>query len=128
MDPRFQEIQELHNACRDGNVDRVTALLKSHPQVLDTPDHDDRFFYPESCIWSPLGIAARHGHEKLVTALLDMGANPVPYEFAGQYHQHTYWDWTKQLRERGYLSISQAILSAVERRYGTLLDDANIRQ
>src|SRR5262245_52737469 len=96
-DPRFNEIKELAEVCKKGDVDRVAALLQKHPDVLDSPDEDTRFAYPESCIWSPIGIAARNGQEMLVKFLLDRGANPVPYELAGQYHHQTYWNWTNQL-------------------------------
>ena len=127
-DPRFQEIKELADVCRRGDVDLVRELLQSHPDVLDSPDHDTRFFYPESCLWSPLGLAAHHGHEKLVRFLLEAGANPVPFEFAAQYHQHIYGDWTKELRERGYHAVVEAIEAAVHQRYGPRLDEGNIRQ
>jgi hypothetical protein len=89
-DPRFREIKDLSEISKQGDVERVRELLQRHPDVLNSPDYDTRFFYPESCLWSPLGIAARNGHEPLVRFLLELGANPVPFEVAAQYHQHIY--------------------------------------
>src|SRR5262245_26373911 len=116
-DPRFQEIKELHDVCKLGDVQRARELLEKHPEVRDSPDYDTRFFYPESCLWSPLGVAARNGREELVRFLLAAGANPVPFEVAAQYHHHLYGDWTKELRERGYHSIVDAIEAAIHQRY-----------
>ena len=65
-DPRFREIKELAEVCKQGNVERARELLQTHPDVLDSPDYDTRFYYPESCLWSPLGLAAWHGREELV--------------------------------------------------------------
>jgi len=127
-DPRFNEIKELAEVCKQGDVGRVRELLDKHPDVLDSPDYDTRFFYPESCLWSPLGIAAQHGHEQLVRFLLESGANPVPFEVAAQYHQHIYGDWTKELRERGYHVVVEIIEDAIHQRYGPRLDEGNIRQ
>lgn len=127
-DPRFKEIKELAEVCKHGDIGRVRELLLKHPDVLNSPDYDTRFFYPQSCLWSPIGIAARNGHEKLVRFLLDAGANPVPFEVAAQYHGHIYGDWTKELRERGYDAIVEAIESAIYQRYGPRLDEENIRQ
>jgi ankyrin repeat protein len=127
-DPRFAEITELCEACKQGDVERARDLLEAHPEVLDSPDHDTRFFYPASCLWSPLGVAAWHRREELVRFLLEAGANPVPFEVAAQYHQHVYDDWTKELRERGYHAVVDAIEAAISRRYGPPLDEANIRK
>jgi ankyrin repeat protein len=127
-DPRFEEITQLHEACKQGDVERARTLLEAHPDVLDSPDYDTRFFYPASCLWSPLGVAAWHGREALVRFLLDAGANPVPFEVAAQYHQHVYEDWPNELRERGYHAVVEAIEAAIYRRYGPPLDDANIRK
>src|SRR5437867_9104635 len=91
IDARFAEVKELGEACEKGDIARVTSLLQRHPDVLDSPDRDARFPYPESCLWSPLGLAAMSGHEALVKLLLGRGANPVPYEVGAQYHHHTYW-------------------------------------
>ncbi|HXP87731.1 MAG TPA: ankyrin repeat domain-containing protein [Bryobacteraceae bacterium] len=127
-DPRFTEIKELVDVCKQGDVERARELLQRHPDVLDSPDRDERFFYPESCLWSPLGLAAWHGHEELVRFLLEAGANPVPFEVAAQYHQHIYGDWTKELRERGYDAAVEAIEAAIYQRYGPPVDEGNIRQ
>src|SRR5215467_6424304 len=117
-DPRFKEVKELAEVCKQGNVERVRELLQKHPEVLNSPDYDTRFFYPESCLWSPLGLAARHGHEELVRYLLEAGVNPVPFEVAAQYHQHVYDDWTNELRERGYKGVADAIEAAIYEHYG----------
>jgi ankyrin repeat protein len=127
-DPRFFEIKELAEVCKQGNLERVRELLHLHPDVLNSPDYDTRFFYPESCLWSPLGIAARHGQEELVRFLLEAGANPVPFEVAAQYHQHIYGDWTKELRERRFEVVVEVIEDAIHRRYGPRVDEGNIRQ
>ena len=127
-DPRFFEIKELAEVSKQGNIERVRELLHAHPDVLNSPDYDTRFFYPESCLWSPLGIAARHGQEELVRFLLEAGANPVPFEVAAQYHQHIYGDWTKELRERRLDAVVEVIEEAIYRRYGPRVDEGNIRQ
>src|SRR5215471_15859875 len=127
-DPRFVEIKELHEVCKRGDVKRARELLQAHPDVLNSPDYDTRFYYPESCLWSPLGLAAWRGHEELVRFLLEAGANPVPFEVAAQYHQHIYGDWTNELRERGYHAVVEAIEAAIYRQYGPPIDEGNIRQ
>src|SRR5215471_2915651 len=127
-DPRFAEIKSLAAACKEGRLERVGELLARHPEVLNSPDYDTRFYYPESCLWSPLGLAAWRGHEELVRFLLEAGANPVPFEVAAQYHQHIYGDWTNELRERGYRAVVEAIEAAIYRHYGHPIDEGNIRQ
>jgi hypothetical protein len=76
-DPRFAEIKALAAVCKEGWLEQVGELLDRHPEVLNSPDYDTRFVYPESCLWSPLGLAASNGHEDLVRWLLERGANPV---------------------------------------------------
>src|ERR1700733_5811374 len=127
-DSRFNEIRELADVCKRGNIERVRELLQYHPDVLNSPDYDTRFSYPESCLWSPLGLAAFHGHRELVRFLLEAGAIPVPFEVAAQSHQHVYGDWTKELRERGYVAVVETNETAIYQRYGPPLDEGNIRQ
>jgi uncharacterized protein len=128
VDPRFAEIKELSAVCKSGDLARMAELLQKHPQVLDSPDYDTRFFYPESCLWSPLLIATMHNREPLVDWLLEHGANPVPFEVGGQYHQHTYANWTKEPLARGYESIVRKIESAIQKKYGPFPDEADIHQ
>lgn len=124
----LMEIAELGKACKNGEIRRVAELLYKHPDVLDSPDHDERFEYPSSHLWSPLYLAAMNGHGELVDYLLKRGANPVPYEVAAQYHHHTYWDWMIPLCERGYGRIVQSIETVLQQRYGCLIDSVSIRQ
>jgi RNA polymerase sigma factor (sigma-70 family) len=125
---QYMDIQDLARACRNGDIARVTNLLQKHPDVLDSPDRDTRFPYPGSCLWSPLGLTAMNGHAALVRMLLDMGANPVPYEVAAQYHHFTYTDWLDSVRERGYDAVARQIETAIQQRYGPLVDAANLHQ
>lgn len=127
-DARFAEVNALAEACKHGRLERARELLARHREVLNSPDYDTRFSYPGSCLWSPLGLAAMNGHEELVRWLLEQGANPVPFEVAAQYHEHVYGDWTKDLRERGYNAIAEAIEDKIHERYGPPIDEGNIRQ
>src|ERR1041384_4274153 len=68
------------------------------------------------------------GREAVVEYLLHKGANPVPFEVAAQYHQQTYFDWTKEPRAHGYDSLIRKIEAAIETRYGPPVDEGNIRQ
>ncbi|MCG3772488.1 MAG: hypothetical protein JW384_03702 [Nitrosomonadaceae bacterium] len=124
----LDEAVQLEEACKRGNVDVVMDLLREFPQLLDSPDHADPYPYKVSHLWSPLYLAAKNGHAPLVLALLELGANPVPYEVAGQYHHFTYGNWIDDLRERGYEGVADAIERAVRERYGPLLDAAGLRQ
>ena len=122
-----EEIDSLAAACRKGEIAAVERLLQQHPDVLNSPDFDTRFPYPGSRLWSPLFIAAMGGRLDLVGRLLELGANPVPYEVAAQYHDNTYHDWLDELHSRGYNAIAQTIQGAVAKSYGPLLEEGNIR-
>ena len=122
------DIDRLAGACKQGDIASVTSLLHKHPDVLDSPDRDTRFPYPESRLWSPLFIAAKHGHLALVSELLDMGANPVPFEVSGHYHPHADADWLSMVRERGHDAVADRIKAAIEERYGSLVDAADLHR
>lgn len=124
----LMEIEKLGKACTNGEIHRVAELLQRHPDVLDSPDRDERFEYPGSNLWSPLYLAAMNGHGELVDFLLKLGANPVPYEVAAQYHHNTYCDWMLPLCERGYDRIVQAIENELQQRFGILIESVSIRQ
>ena len=64
---RLAEIQGVRQACQSGDMPRMQELLQGHPDVLDTPDNDERFTYPGSELWSPLHVAAMNGHRRLVS-------------------------------------------------------------
>lgn len=127
-DDELRAVDELASSCKSGLVQRVIELLQMHPNVLDSPDRDERFQYPSSQLWSPLYLAAMNGHEELVHMLLELGANPVPYEVAAQYHHLTYGDWMTVLLERGYDRIHHAIESSLQQRYGLIIEPDAIRQ
>jgi hypothetical protein len=61
-DPRTElwiaEVTELAEACKKGDTKKASELLEKHPDVLDSPDRDERFVYPDSQLWSPLYLAA----------------------------------------------------------------------
>ena len=122
------DIDGLAAACKQGDIASVTSLLHKHPDVLDSPDRDTRFPYPESRLWSPLFIAAKHGHFALVSELLDMGANPVPFEVSGHYDPHADADWLSMVRERGHDAVADRIKAAIEERYGSLVDAADLHR
>lgn len=122
------EVRAIGEACDKGDVETVLRGLRKHPDVLDGPDRDSRFPYPSSELWSPLFRAARRGHLALVNALLEMGANPVPYEVSAHYHDFTYTDWLDELRERHHEACADAIQHAIVRCYGPFLDGANLHQ
>lgn len=122
------EVRALGEACDRGDVKAVLRGLEKHPDVLDGPDRDTRFPYPGSELWSPLFRAAQRGHLTLVNALLEIGANPVPYEVSAQYHEFTYTDWLDELRERHHDECAETIQRAIVRRYGPFLDEANLHQ
>lgn len=126
-DPRFSEIKALAQACKQGRFEEARELLTKHPEVLNSPDYDTRFVYPESCLWSPLGLAAASGHLELVRWLLDQGANPVPFEVAGDCPHDDHNDWTHELRRRGCDAVADLLDTRIHEQYGPPVDEANIR-
>lgn len=57
---------ELHEAARDGDVERVRQLLASGAELMARDDTQ----------WTPLGLAAAHAHVETVRVLLEAGADP----------------------------------------------------
>lgn len=52
---------EIHDAAKAGDLEKVKALLKDHPDLVFNKDNDGR---------SPLHWAASHGHKNVVELLL----------------------------------------------------------
>src|ERR1700682_1367573 len=79
------DIDALSAACKQGDIASVTSLLQKHPDVL-----------------------------ALVIELLDMSANPVPFDVSGHYHPHADADWLSLVRERGHDAVADRIKAAIE--------------
>lgn len=65
--PRCLDAQEIHDAVRAGDVDRVAALLDADPTALTETDERGS---------SPLGAAILSGDSAVVAFLLERGADP----------------------------------------------------
>jgi ankyrin repeat protein len=75
---------EIHDAAKAGDLEKVKALLKDHPDLVFNKDNDGR---------SPLHWAASHGHKNVVELLLankaeanakdNNGGTPLLYATAG---------------------------------------------
>src|SRR5262249_5597288 len=97
---RWQQVQTLRAGCEKGDIQTVVAILQERPALLPGPDFDYEFHYPEHAGWSPVGLAARRGHLALLRKLLELGANPIPFEVGGRYHTDNFLEWLDQLRAR----------------------------
>jgi ankyrin repeat protein len=65
--PASESTTTIHEAARDGDLDRVDGALALDPSLLDATDDDGM---------TPLAVAAWYGHLELARNLLDQGANP----------------------------------------------------
>ncbi len=128
LNERFTDVNTLHDACEKGELAKVTNLLQKYPDVLNGADWDMTFHYPAPFGWSPLLVAALNGQTSLVKLLLDMGANPIPYEVSGRYHADDFLDWMEDIRERGHDEAARLIGTAIQERYGPIVDEANVHQ
>jgi cytohesin len=124
---RWQQVQALRRECEKGDVQAAVSILQARPALLPGPDFDYEFHYPEHAGWSPIGIAARRGHVALLRKLLELGANPIPFEVGGRYHSDNFLGWLDQLRERQQPEAADILATAIEQRYGPFVDDGNIQ-
>src|SRR5215813_4811600 len=123
---RWQEVKTLRTACENGAVETATSILQARPALIPGPDYDYEFHYPEHAGWSPVGLAARHGHVLLLKTLLEMGANPVPFEVGGRYHSDNFLGWLDHLRGREQPEAADILTAAIQDRYGPFVDAENI--
>jgi ankyrin repeat protein len=126
LNERWQEAQRLRAACENGDVAAATNILQARPALLPGPDFDYQFHYPEHAGWSPIGVAARRGQASLLRVLLDLGANPIPFEVGGRYHTDNFLDWLDLLREREQNEAANILAAAIQNRYGPFVDTENI--
>ena len=93
----------LFEACAQGDVPKVKALLAKDPRLVNA-----QYWYQ-----FPIHMAVRAGHAEIVKLLLDQGADPGQSRF-------TYNSWDKLLlcaRERGYRRIESMLERAMRRRF-----------
>ena len=57
---------EIHDAAKDGDLEKVKALLKTNPDLVTSKDTDDR---------TPLHFAAHEDHKAVAELLLENKAN-----------------------------------------------------
>jgi ankyrin repeat protein len=83
---RGAKVDDIFLACALGDVDRVTALVKQDPPLLEKPglrcdllgdgEHATEATRHELGHSTPLHVAVNASQAKVVKALLDLGANP----------------------------------------------------
>ena len=61
---------EIHDAAAKGDLRKVKALLKEHPELVSAKEG--------GLGWTPLHVAAYGGHKDVVELLLDKGADVKP--------------------------------------------------
>jgi ankyrin repeat protein len=123
---RWNQVQTLRATCETGDMTTASAILQTRPALLPGPDFDYEFHYPEHAGWSPVGLAARRGHVALLRKLIDLGANPIPFEVGGRYHTDNFLDWLDRLREREQTEAAGVLAAAIQDRYGSFVDTQNI--
>lgn len=125
---RLDDAKELIRAAGKGDIESVTNLLQDYPEMLDGPACDLAHGYPEHPGWSPLYPAARNGRAKVTEYLLDLGANPVPFEVSARYHAEDYLAWIKEIDDRGHGEVVEMLRDAIAERYGAPVDEADLHQ
>lgn len=76
--------QQIIEAAISGNLVRVEALIASDATLANVCNADCR---------TPLHFAAAHGHNAIVTYLLENGADPMAVDSDGNRPQATAIDW-----------------------------------
>lgn len=105
----FCSAGEIHDAAREGNLERVRALVAASPLSVNARDKGT----------TPLHEAARGGHLNVVRFLIDKGANPnvnnisrtTPLKLALGYRRA---DVAEYLRQRGALESIETRPAAQE--------------
>ncbi|MDH4270644.1 MAG: ankyrin repeat domain-containing protein, partial [Candidatus Aminicenantes bacterium] len=59
------QAQEIHDAVRSGDLEKVKTLLQRHAEWLNSPDQNQK---------TPLHLALESGHADIVKYLLEQGA------------------------------------------------------
>jgi ankyrin repeat protein len=76
--------QQIIEAAISGNLGRVEALVTSDASLANVCNADSK---------TPLHFAAAHGHNAIVTYLLENGADPLAVDSDGNRPQATAIDW-----------------------------------
>jgi len=63
---RHASPDEIHDAVRSGNLEKIRTLLESHSEWLNSPDQNRR---------TPLHLALESGHINIARHLIDQGAD-----------------------------------------------------
>jgi len=118
-DSRLSTAVQMINACKVGDLNKVRALLKLDPQlVFECKAEEGRFL--------PLHYAVREGHAEVVKVLLDLGADPHPYEH--MMRNHLGITTLDLARARGFGSVVSLVEEAIRRRNPTHSGSDEIRK
>ncbi len=123
---RWQEVKDLKEAIKTGDIATATAIIKSRPALLRGPDFDYEYHYNEHAGWSTVAVAALNGQTAMLQALLDHGANPIPFEVGSRYHSDNRLQWLDNLRERGHGDAEDILAVAIQQRFGPFVDAEDI--